>query len=323
MTYIITYSYKKINFYFSKEVLIIFFPKYNIISFDGGGVRGAFTVHILKQLLNNSPQLLRKTNLLAGTSTGALIALALAYDININKLIEFYSYNNCKFIFTPKNLNLAKPRYDNCHLKEVLTSLFPKNLKLKDLKYDIIIPSFQIVNKRKKSWQPIFFNNLPCSNTANTSVIDVALASTAAPTYFPAYKKYIDGGVIANNPSLAALSLAIDRGQRRIKQLRLLSLGTGFNQYQIKSNAKAWGVLQWTINPNPPPVVPLLSILTDGATKADSKFCSQLLGNKFFRINPKLDKMISLDNYKEVPYLISIAKEYNLCQAECWINKCW
>ena len=105
---------------------------------------------------------------------------------------------------------MFRPKYCNKKLKEILLTVFPRDLRLGDLKRYVVIPSFKVSSVKSDSWRPVFFNNFPDSRTRNTLVIDVALASSAAPIYFPSYKNHVDGGLIANNPCTAALSVAAD-----------------------------------------------------------------------------------------------------------------
>ena len=64
----------------------------------------------------------------------------------------------------------------------------------------------------KRHWKPKFFHNLERggSKDGGELVVDVALRTSAAPTYFPSYQGYVDGGVVANNPTMAALAQALD-----------------------------------------------------------------------------------------------------------------
>lgn len=84
--------------------------KYNIMTFDGGGIRGALTVRILKIIKDKKTDIFNKTNLFAGTSTGSLIALGLAAEIDIDTLDELYTERNGRYIFHPISSELISPR---------------------------------------------------------------------------------------------------------------------------------------------------------------------------------------------------------------------
>lgn len=297
--------------------------EYRIITFDGGGVRGALTAALLQRLDRAVPGLLAKTNLLAGTSTGSFIALGLAYGLRPEALTKIYSEENAAFIFKPREFNIINPRYSNNNLKQLLESIFPSSQTLNDLPKKVVIPSFRLQGPSNGSWSPVFFNNFPNSEYLTKKIIDVALSSSAAPTYFPSYDKHIDGGVVANNPSTAALALAVDKqaGNQNLEDIQLLSLGTGFNPYWIKADTRKWGLLEWALYPSPP--VPILSVLMDGTSEADDYFSAQFLGDRYLRINPLLNTTVSLDDYTKIPELIRLAGEFDLAPAIQWLNKYW
>ena len=183
--------------------------KYRILAFDGGGIRGALTVNLLARLIKKFPPLIRNTDLLAGTSTGAFIALGLANQQSSKRLVDLYTVKNLQSVFNPDYINLLRPRYDRAGLKTLLQTVFPPQKQLQQLSKRVIIPALRVVGP--ENWQAVFFNNFINSPTKEKSILEVALATSAAPTYFPAYQQYTDGGLIANNPSLAALSLAKDK----------------------------------------------------------------------------------------------------------------
>ncbi|MBC2581904.1 patatin-like phospholipase family protein [Clostridium sp. DJ247] len=296
--------------------------KYKIMTFDGGGIRGALSSQLLKRLNDFFPKLIENTNLFVGTSTGAFIALGLAYGVSPDKLVDIY-IKNAKYIFTPRHEEFTRPRYNNEHLKEVLSSIFPENLTLKDLKRHVIIPSFQLLSTSTLSWNPILFNNFHNSLTLNEKVIDVALSSSAAPVYFPSYQGKIDGGVIANNPSTTALAFSRNKvgGYKYLDEVTLLSIGTGYKSYEISADTTKWGALQWVTYFNPP--VPLINILFDGGAEMDSMLTAQFLGDNYYRLNVNLPKSVHLDDYKMIPNLIKLANSFNMDACKNWLEKTW
>ena len=188
---------------------------------------------------------------------------------------------------------------------------------------NVLIPSFQVIGPDGENWGSIFYNNFEHSPYLNTRVIDAALSSSAAPLYFPSHDNHIDGGVMANNPSTAAICIAKDKsaGNQKLENIRLLSVGTGLNSLKITADTTDWGAIQWVLYPEPP--IPIVSILFDGVIEADELFSSQLLGKRYFRLNPSLNKSVSLDDYTEIPYLVDIAEKYDLSATVNWIKRNW
>lgn len=300
---------------------------YYILCIDGGGVRGVYAATLLKRLTALHPPLLSQVNLLAGTSSGAFIALALAAGHSLDNLLEFFSTKTARQIFQPRQFKLWRPRYRQEPLRQVLSQLFPEDLRLQDLKHQVVIPAFQVARMRAASWQPIFYHNFVGSPYLNFRVLDVALASSAAPSYFPAYQGHIDGGVIANNPSLIALSLAVDSngGARQLQELTLLSLGTGLGPHRLPEHTENWGILQWmlVLNRGCQLEFPLLTVLTEGDVEADAHLAESLLSSRYWRLNPLLPRPISLDAWQEIPRLQRWAELVNLEDTHNWLLKYW
>jgi len=295
-----------------------------VITFDGGGIRGALTAQILERIDQRFPKVLRKVDLFSGTSTGSFIALALAYNLPVSKLVELYSEENCRYIFDRKRLGLFRPKYQNNRLRESLEAVFPADLRLRDLPHKVLVPAFQLDDARTKAWKPLFFHNFTTSPTADSLVIDVALASSAAPVYFPAYNKNIDGGVIANNPSTAALAFARSQegAKRRLEDVYLLSIGTGFSPNRLEGDTSKWGALQWMFSVRPP--LPILEVFMEGTEEADTLFTEQFLGRRqYHRVDPILDEPIGLDDAEAVRKLIDIGNSVELEGTYRWLELNW
>lgn len=287
---------------------------FRIVSFDGGGVRGALSIRIFKRLCDKFPSLLESIDLFSGTSTGSLIALPLAYGLSPNELDDFYCFENMKYIFTPKRNNLFRPKYNNKHLKKTFSKCVPEDITLKDLKKYVIIPSFNVKGYTNPVWEIVFFNNIQDSSISDTYVVDAALASCSAPTYFPSYKGFIDGGVIANSPTTASviLSKSLIKSISNFNKIKLLSIGTGDTPDSIKSNTTNWGIVQWAINSPFNIKTMILDVVLERKTDLEHLYCTELLGKNYFRINPILKSSIKLDNFKRVNDLKSTADSVNL-----------
>lgn len=297
-------------------------PTFRIISFDGGGIKGALSTRILVRLCKDNPTLLGKTDLFAGTSTGALIALSLAYGLSCDQIDMFYSYHNLKNIFTPKRFNLIHPRFQNKKLKDMIESNIPKDTTLSDLKKYVFIPAFNLNGLTKDYWQGVFFNNLTHNITSRERIVDVALASSAAPTYFPSHNKYIDGGILTNSPSIASVITVMHnlKGKYNLNDFRVLSIGTGITPKKVSSETSNWGVLQWAFRPFSKVKLPLLSVLLNETSSLEDLYCNELLENNYFRINPLLFEDIELDDYKKVHSLKLTADSINLDDANSFIR---
>ena len=75
-----------------------------------------------------------------------------------SEISNLYSKENLEYIFDKSYSQISRPKYDNNHLKEILLSVFPENLKLKDLGKLVVIPTFYVGNEYN-SWHNFFFYN--------------------------------------------------------------------------------------------------------------------------------------------------------------------
>ena len=236
-----------------------------ILSIDGGGHRGIFAAHILKRMEEEwQIDWQRQFGMLAGTSTGAILAAGLACHISATHLNEFYETHGSD-IFTARRRSYPDPfklftsRYSSPKLKKLLEKEFGETL-LGEIKIPLILPAVDIgngcVHVLKSRYDPRFTRDY------RVPVSDAVLASCAAPTYFDPVvidDKYrlIDGGLWANSPSLVAAVDATYRLDVPLKDIRVLSIGTGkskvyyprsegkFTDYLLRS-WQGWGfVTRW------------------------------------------------------------------------------
>ena len=301
---------------------------YRIVSFDGGGVRGVLSARLLDRLLEDSGDLIEKSDLIAGCSAGSYIALGLADGRTTKEIVQLLEESASEIFGNPNWLPYIEPRYSNDRLIEFVDRVFGDK-KLAELQKRVVVPSFSVDDEKNGHWRPLFFHNFPGSETGDVYVKDVALASSAAPTYFPSYKKMIDGGVIANNPSTIGVAFAVSDwgGHQNLEDIAVLSVGTGFFPYQITQDTSKWGDLQWLglplfYSPDSPhnPSEPIIDVLFDGVSTADSDLSRMLVRDRYFRLNPTLPTLVNLDDYAKIPDLLKLANATDLTKAKAFIE---
>jgi len=294
-----------------------------ILSCDGGGVRGVLTAALLERLNFHRPGFLPLADMFAGTSTGSIIASSLALGMKPGQIRQAYEklapkiFRGNFFKRIPLLGNAISSKYHNRNLKNELNKVFG-TITLGELPKKVIITAFDLDgpaqgSNRPRSWRPKFYNNYQ-SDDQNKSVVEVILSSTAAPTYFPAWGKYIDGGVAANNPSMAALAQAIDShtGKQLLSNIVLLSCGTGLTPAHISQRNLRWGWLPWVNN--------LIEIMLDGNVSIADYQVKRLLDNQYFRLNPILGYSAPMDDLRLIPHLKQTASQEDLVSILYWLD---
>jgi uncharacterized protein len=308
--------------------------KYRVLSLDGGGLRGLITVRLLQQLNKTASTKgwLDKVDLVAGTSTGGILALGIASNKTLEDIANVYLKEGPKIFddsFWDNLRDLGKSvgaDYSNKGLKKALSNTFGSKT-LASLSKKVVIPTFDLDNEspdsKKRTWKPKIFHNFAGNDSdAKFLLSDVALYTSSAPTYFPSADGYIDGGVFANNPSMVALVQAISqrnniKERANIDEIVLLSVGTGVSLSYIKGQTLDWGYAQW--------VKPLINILMDGVAGISDYQTAQLLGERYQRLQIVFDskETIELDDVNKLGRMSEIGSTFSVDETRLWLEKFW
>lgn len=305
---------------------------YRILSIDGGGIRGIIPT-ILMQNLSEKPELsgwLSKVDLIAGTSTGGLIALALAKGLDLQTIRDIYEKKGPEIFddsWADDVHDLGKligADYKIANLENVLRSIFGTT-SLAELPKRVLITSFDLDNDEaegSRKWKPKLFHNFPNGDSDGERLAyKVGLYTAAAPTYFESVDGYIDGGVYANNPSMCALAQSQDyriADHPPLNDVRLLSLGTGFSLNYIQGMRLDWGEAQW--------IGHLISLMLDGSLDIAHFQCERLLVDHYHRLAPVFPPKtrIDMDAVDRIPEMIAFATtQVNLDRTINWISDFW
>jgi hypothetical protein len=306
--------------------------RYRILAFDGGGIRGLITVTLLMRL-NRERGLegfLERTQLLAGTSTGALIALALARGLELEEILALY-HDKAGVIFDDSWLDDLKDlgavigaQYQSDGLKRELRRMLGR-ARLRDLGKRVLITAFDLDNEdprpERRRWKPKLFHNFPGADSDGAMrAWQVGLYTCMAPTFFPTVDGYVDGGVFANNPSMCALAQSRDRRSGRVPPLEdvaLLSMGTGSSLLYVQGEEHDWGIAQWAPT--------LLGIMMDGTIGIADYQCRQFLGARYHRLAPAFapGEVFPLDSVDRVQEMVAFAERVDIAPAAKWLRAHW
>jgi patatin-like phospholipase/acyl hydrolase len=244
---------------------------FKILSIDGGGIRGVFPAMFLSRLEarlkengNKKTQIYQHFDLICGTSTGGIIAIALALGIPAHEIHKLY-LDNASNIFGRKRFFFGQLTYA-AHERGVLEKLIKDKFRetfngedprLKDCKTAVCIPIYDLLLGKpsvlKSQYHPKF------SRDYHIPAYKAALATSAAPTFFNPYsssytdlngietpfQNKVDGGVMANNPTLLGIVEAQVAFYQPLTNLRVLSLGTGHQKFTDGRQREKWGLWYW------------------------------------------------------------------------------
>lgn len=238
---------------------------FRILALDGGGCRGMLTITILIRILRKYPTLLDNIDLVCGTSAGGILALLIAsgkYSLDESKDIYQYAM---PYIFQKETYRRWNPfvsKYSDKNKEEIMKYYFG-DLTMKDLSKPCAVVAFRLDGKRSSThsffdtegWRPAIFSNLPKADgrvepDKDLFIYQAAMRTSAAPTFFPIYENYTDGGIVANNPSVIACSKAMAHFSHvSPRNITVLSLGAGTYPRSLNISTVAandWGIGQWS-----------------------------------------------------------------------------
>jgi hypothetical protein len=310
---------------------------------DGGGIRGAFIAAFLAKLQEHLDQpLIKYFDLVTGTSTGGLIAVALAMGTEASELRELYeTQGEAIFKRPPEKLSAVKryalnkifrlnllglaslgldaewlyqSKFDSASLKQILT-LKLGDKRLADAQCRLAIPSVDLTAAKtivfKTPHRPDFVRD------RHFRAVDVILATAAAPSYFPGASiepgsSYCDGGVWANNPAMVGYVEAVRISRDCLRPeidprfnenaIHLLSIGTGRASYYAGANSNKVGLIWWAPR--------LLNLGGQAQSEGIHWQMQYLLGERYTRIDFSIPEgEWALDSVGNIPALLHFGSD--------------
>ncbi|MBN9222058.1 MAG: patatin-like phospholipase family protein [Mesorhizobium sp.] len=268
---------------------------FQILSLSGGGFLGLYTASVLAAIeAQTGRPLVDAFDLVAGTSVGGIIGLGIsagcsAADIKQAFLDEgdrIFSASRppTSFLRSAAKIvtGLPRARYDPAPLRDVIVRIVGAETLMSDLRRPTLITSVNLTKGGPKVFKT--GHHARFVTDWRLKVVDVALATSAAPTYFPIHQigseLFADGGMFANSPDLIALHEAeVFLGGKR-EEIRVLSIGTTTTAFAFSSSAGlrlgSWG---WMKNER----LPKIMIGSQQALSHD--MMAHIIGDRYVRID--------------------------------------
>lgn len=187
--------------------------RFQILSLDGGGIKGLFSAAVLAAIEEDlGVTVTGHFDLITGTSTGGIIALGLGLGMRPRQIVEFYVKHGPSIFRNPcgvrNALHYVRSKFSPAPLESALRESEAFGAKLLgDSTKRLVIPSYNLGEDDVYIFKTPHHERL--RRDWKVPAWKVAMATAAAPTYFPAYCgvdgiRLVDGGVWANNPTLSA-----------------------------------------------------------------------------------------------------------------------
>lgn len=284
--------------------------RFKILCIDGGGIKGLYSAEVLNTLEYTYGPLSDYFDMLCGTSTGGIIALGISAKIPMQDIVKFYEskgaaiFSQWKKFWPLKDLllmikqSLICSKYSNRSLKKALVEVFGER-KIAESNNLLCIPSYNITCAQTRVFKKDYnqFNQ-----DDQKTYVDVALATSAAPTYFPLHTinnvDYIDGGLWANDPTLVAISEYLYSFSDEYEGVDILSISSCEKSSAETLCCKNRSFLAWSQT--------LFDIYNNGQNQSSRFFVEKLKNHLKFDLNivriqnaplsPQQAKIIAMDN---------------------------
>ena len=275
---------------------------FKILCIDGGGIKGVYSAQVLAELEDAfKSSTSAHFDLICGTSTGGIIALGVAAGIPMKDVVQFYFDNGPKifsqrwkigklgeWLFTLKQA-IVRSKYSDKSLKKALEAVFGTK-KIGSSQNLLCIPAYNITTSSPRLFKKDYRH---LNQDDEKTFVEVALATSAAPTYFPVQEidsvQYVDGGLYANNPVLVGITEAVfngywikpkeERGDEDFDGVQILSISSCVVPKGDYAKRKRRSFMRW--------ISTLFDDYGEGQSKSNDFFIKQILPHLDFEIEIK------------------------------------
>lgn len=272
-----------------------------VLSIDGGGIKGLIPAMVCREIERRSGRPLAETfDLIAGTSTGAIISAALGAGLEAARIVQLYHEEGPRIFRKPRPLlvQLKRAKYRGSRLYDVLKE-YLGGIALGDVRTNVMTTAYDVAGRWAASGNPgpVFFKSWRVQLQA-VPLVDAVQASSAAPGYFPPHRVAVpwksdewaclyDGGLYAGDPALCAYAEA--RSLWPGEEIDLVSLGTGSHEVRTKCS-EAVGLIRLARRVH--------GWMLDGS--ADTvPYVSDRILPRYVRIDAYMDRPVAMDDASE------------------------
>jgi uncharacterized protein len=265
---------------------------FRILALSGGGYRGLYTIAILKHLERRSGRPIGECfDLIAGTSIGGIIAIGLALGNRAEDIEKVFVELGEKIFPQPNRrwlrwiTRLSKPlgaKYRNVELRKAIEAVVGTEKRIKDAKTRLLVPAVNMSKGQVQMFKTPHHRTLV--QDGELSAVDVAMATSAAPTFFPLAKiknwHFADGGLVANAPDLCAVHEAIHFCGQKLEDIHVLSIGTTSTKFSLPNSVNVdLGRVRWLWNSR------LISTVMTTQDQLVTFMVGQQLNDRYLRID--------------------------------------
>jgi len=281
-----------------------------VLTIDGGGIKGVFPAAFLAEIEDRIGEpIYDYFDLIAGTSTGGILAIGLGLGLTAGELLQLYKEFGARIfqsrVVTSNLRQLLRAKYSLEPLREIVGKAFGGRL-LGHSRKRVLVPALDLAAERVYIYKTAHHPRL--INDYKLPAIEVALATVAAPTYFPIHLTgdgaFIDGSLWARNPLALAVVEAIGVLDWPREDVRVLSLGCTSQHLDVAWTKRlSFGTSYWSAR--------IADVFMKAQSSSAISTAHTLIGSEnVFRISPDTTtRGFTLDGVRHMPALEALGRE--------------
>jgi len=316
--------------------------KFRVLALDGGGIRGAYTAAVLAELERASGcRVAECFDLVTGTSTGGLIALGLALGHSAEEVLAFYNTHGphifpCSLVGNMgRRLRQAvwSTKYRSAALKSAIQDLLGVDTLLGKASIRVVLTAFDVTNGKVACFKTNHHPKLRIDHERRAW--EFAMATAAAPTYFPAYRAswgtlYVDGGVWANAPVMVGVIEAAKYFDQPVDRIDVLSIGTTSTPFHLSDRRRFPWILPPTASrgflTSGPKLIELLMQASASAVLEQARIMTRVKGEMAAPTVARIDHVdvrgrFPMDDPRILTDLISLGRRAGQSEADALLDR--